>query len=332
LNSASHIAAVHPLWAVEGGRITVRGSFPPRDGHVPAITIGDQPARVVYASPHAISLIVPSDLAGGRISIRVDGVPGETAFVDVGRIVATGVHQVDNPAFGPDGSLYVTYSGSRGQETPVSIFRVRRDGVREPFVTTIANPTSMAFDRAGVLHVSSRFEGTVYRVQDDGNAEVAATDLGVATGLAFGRDGAMYVGDRSGSIFRVSAGAATIVATLPESVAAFHLAMGPDDALYVTAPTLSSYDAVFRVALDGTIDRIHTGFGRPQGLAFDSAGDLYVAEALAGSAGLYRLRAGLAPERVLAAPALVGVAIDPQGGLVVASNETVYRLDVPLRP
>jgi hypothetical protein len=39
-----------------------------------------------------------------------------------------------------------------------------------------------------------------------------------------------------------------------------------------------------------------------------------------------------APERVLAAAALVGVAIDPRGGLVVASTRTVYRLDLPLKP
>jgi sugar lactone lactonase YvrE len=330
-NVPSRITAVQPFWAIEGGRITIRGDFSVRDGDFPAINIGEQAARVVYASRQGISLIVPSNLAGGPTPIRVDGVPGETAFVEVGRVIATGVHQVDNPVFGRDGSLYVTYSGSRGQETPVSVFRVRRDGVREPFVTSIVNPTSMAFDRAGVLHVSSRFEGTIYRVRDDGSAEVLATDLGVATGLAFGPDGEMYVGDRSGTIFRVVGETAVAVATLPESVAAFHLAMGPDDALYVTAPTLSSYDSVFRITRDGQVARIHTGFGRPQGLTFDSSGDLYVVEALAGAAGLYRLKSGSAPERVLAAPALVGVAIDPDGGLVVASNETVYRLDVPLR-
>ena len=323
---------MHPLWAVEGGRITIRGEFSISDGRVPSVTIGEHAARVVYASREALAAIVPADLPGGRTPIRVGGIAGETAFVEVGRIIATGVHQVDNPVFGPDGTLYVTFSGSRGQETPVSIFRVRKEGIREPFVRSIVNPTSMAFDPAGVLHVSSRFEGTIYRVAPDGRSEVVATDLGIATGLAFGRAGELYVGDRSGTIFKVAGDAAFAVATLPESVAAFHLAFGPDDALYVTAPTLSSYDAVFRVSLDGHVDRIHAGFGRPQGLTFDSSGDLYVVEALSGVAGLYRLRAGHAPERVLAAPTLVGVAIDPEGGLVVASNETVYRLDVSLRP
>ena len=38
--------------------------------------------------------------------------------------LATGLHQVDNPAFDRDGNLYVTFSGSRGQEAPVSIYVV----------------------------------------------------------------------------------------------------------------------------------------------------------------------------------------------------------------
>ena len=37
------------------------------------------------------------------------------------------------------------------------------------------------------------------------------------------------------------------IATLPASVAAFHLAMGPDDHLYVTAPTLGPYDYVYKI-------------------------------------------------------------------------------------
>jgi sugar lactone lactonase YvrE len=89
------------------------------------------------------------------------------------------------------------------------------------------------------LYVSSRFEGTVYRLAADGSVESFATDLGVACGLAFAPDGTLYVGDRSGTIFRVDrAGRAETFAALPPSVAAFHLALGPDGALYVTGPTL----------------------------------------------------------------------------------------------
>ena len=327
--SPSRVTAIHPLSAIEGGRLTIEGSEFPVDGPIlPEVRIGSQRARLVFASSTRLIAIVPPGLEGGRVTVRVGEGSGVTAFVDVGVPFAAGLHQVDNPVFDRDGNLYVTYSGTRGQQVPVSIFRVRTDGTRETFSSGIVNPTSMAFDPQGRLHVSSRFEGTVYRVAADGSAEPFATDLGVACGLTFAPDGTLYVGDRSGTIFRVDRdGHAVMFATLPASVAAFHLAIGPDLALYVTGPTLASYDSLYRVATDGAVTTRYAAFGRPQGLAFDSRGALHVVEALAGSSGLYRVPPEEGePEMVLAGPGLVGVAFDGRGGLVVSSNDTAYRL------
>ncbi len=266
--------------------------------------------------------------------MRVADVPGETALLDVGTPLATGLHQVDNPVFDREGNLYVTYSGTRGQEVPVSIFRVGPAGRRESYVSGIVNPTSMAFDASGQLYVTSRFEGSVYRVFPNGTYEPYATDLGIACGVAFDRRGVLYVGDRSGTVFAVQRDrTVSTIATLPASVAAFHLAVGPDDCVYVSAPTLGPYDHIYRVDTGtGAIDRVYSGFGRPQGIAFDSQGALYVVEALAGWNGLYRVRSDAAAELVVAGQSLVGVAFDPRGGLVVTSNDTAYRLDVPIRP
>src|SRR3989449_9774772 len=329
MSSPSRVAAIRPHWAIEGGRITIDGTqFPLERPRLPEVRIGDLPARVVYASPTSLGVIVPTGITeGGQTPVRIEGVAGETALIEVAAPFATGLHQVDNPAFDRDGNLYVTYSGTRGQQVPVSIFRVRANGTRESFSSGIVNPTSMAFDPQGRLYVSSRFEGTVYRVAADGSVEVFANDLGVACGLAFAGDGTLFVGDRSGTIFRVDRdGKATTVASLPASEAAFHLAFGPDAALYVTGPTLSSYDSVYRIDTSGNVTTRYAGFGRPQGVAFDTHGTLHVVEALAGVSGLYRVPASGDPELVLAGPGLVGVAFDPRGGLVVSSNDTAYRL------
>jgi hypothetical protein len=43
--------------------------------------------------------------------------------------------------------------------------------------------------------------------------------------------------------------------------------------------------------------------------------------------GLYRITADGTPEQVLAGPGLVGVAFTQDGGVVVASNDTAYRLN-----
>jgi sugar lactone lactonase YvrE len=324
----ARVTAVYPPCAIEGGRIAIRGAgFPIGGPALPEVRVGALAARIVHASSEEISAIVPEGLDGGRTAIHVDAAAAEDAAVDIAAPLARGLHQVDNPLFDRDGNLYVTFSGTRGQQVPVSIFRVRANGTREPFSSGIVNPTSMAIDAENDLYVSSRFEGIVYRVTPDGTTERFAHDLGVACGLAFSSDGTLYVGDRSGTILRVDrSGRATAFASLPASVAAFHLAFGPDDALYVTGPTLSSYDELYRIAPDGTVTTPYARFGRPQGLAFDAAGTLFVVEALAGLSGLYRVPASGAPELVLSGPGLVGVAFDSGGTMVVASNDTVYRL------
>lgn len=319
-----------PSAAVEGGRVTLHGSdFPVDAPHLPVARIGGVAARISFASPSRIILIVPSGLEAGTHSVEIEG-SNQAGAIRVAGTFASGLHQVDNPVFDREGNLYVTYSGTRGQQVPVSIFRVRANGTRETFSSGIVNPTSMAVDPQGRLYVSSRFEGIVYRVADDGSVETFASDLGVACGLAFAPDGTLFVGDRTGTIFKVDrSGNATTLASLPASVAAFHLAYGPlggDAALWVTGPTLSPYDVLYRVDADGRVTTRHAAFGRPQGLAFDANGQLHVVEALAGVSGLYRVPDQGEPELVLSGPGLVGVAFDGNGSMVVASNETAYRL------
>jgi sugar lactone lactonase YvrE len=306
--------------------VTIRGSG--FSAGLPAVTVGDVAAHVVFASPTRLVLTIPQDVEGGRTPIRIPGAPGETPYISIGARWATGLHQVDNPVFDRDGSLFVTYSGARGQEAPVSIFRVTRGGTREPFASGIVNATSMALGPDGHLYVSSRFEGAIYRIADDGSPVQVASDLGVACGIAFDHDGLMYVGDRSGTIFKVRNGRAEAFAAIPASVAAFHLAIGADDELFVTAPTLNAYDYVYRVNREGSVRTLPSALGRPQGLAFDPYGVLHVVDALAGASGVYRFaELDRPPELVVSGAALVGVAFSGQGELVVASNETAYRFD-----
>lgn len=307
--------------------MTIEGTGLIVDPILPRVLIGGISARLAAASPTELTAIVPGGLDGGHTPVRIEEVAGETAYVDIGAPLATGLHQVDSPAIDAAGNVYVTFSGSRGQQGPVAIFVVRPDGSREPFVSDLANPTSLAFGPDGALHVSSRFDGSVHRVDADGTVSLVATDLGVACGIAFSADGTLFVGDRSGSILRVREGRATVFASIPASVAAFHLAFGPDGWLYVTAPTLSARDCVYRISPSGLVDVFHDGFGRPQGLAFDAQGDLYVVDALAGSSGLYRLPMDrpAEAEQVVSGGSLIGLAFDPAGGFVLASTDTVFR-------
>lgn len=323
------VTAVQPRQAIEHGRVDILGDCLADRDRLPEVRVGDRPARVVCVTGTRLGVLVPTGIEpAGPVTIRVADVAVD-AGLRVGTPLASGLHQVDSPVFDRHGNLYVTYSGTRGQQVPVSIFRVRPDGTRETYSSGVVNPTSMAIGPDDRLYVSSRFEGTVYRLHDDGSAEPFATDLGIACGLAFAPDGTLYVGDRSGTIFAVDRrGRASGLASLPPSVAAFHLALRPDGVLVVAGPTLSSYDVLHEVEPDGRVRVRPERFGRPQGMAVDAQGGLLVTEALAGASGLYRLSHD-EPELVLAGAHLIGVATSPVGGLVVCSNDTAYRIPPP---
>lgn len=318
------VTSVVPERAVGRGRVTLHGSGFTVDGPSD-VFLGDAPARISFASSRRLVITIPDEMDGGLAAVRVGDLT--LAHVSIGAAWATGLHQVDNPAFDLNGNLFVTYSGSRGQESPVSIFRVTPAGTREPFSSGIVNATSMAFGPDGRLYVSSRFEGAVYRIAGDGTPEQVASDLGVACGIAFDAEGWMYVGDRSGTIFRVREGRATAFASLPPSVAAFHLAMSPGGELHVTAPTLGTYDPIYRIDRRGQVTTINSSLGRPQGIAFGPDGLLYVVDALAGSSGVHRLNADGSFTPVVAGGTLIGLAFGPNGEFVVTSNETAYRFE-----
>lgn len=323
------VRGVDPPHAVPGGRIHILGDgFAPGHGHDHQVYFGDQRAQVTRISESQLSAIVP-DGALPEIHVSVDGVASAPLRVSVATTLASDLQPVANPVFDSEGALYVTLSGPRGEKVPVSVFRIDADGDIEPFASEILNASGLAWGPDECLYVSSRHEGTVHRVLPSRDVELVADELGIATGLAFDGDGTLYVGDRRGTVFRIEPnGEPRSFCRLEPSVAAYHLAFDAEGALFVAAPSLASVDPVYRVSRKGEVSIYATGFGRPQGLAFDPEGVLHVTEGLVGDSGLYRIDAEGKPSRVVAAPPLVGVAFDPKGGVVLAGASTVFHLEL----
>jgi sugar lactone lactonase YvrE len=178
------------------------------------------------------------------------------------------------------------------------------------------------------MFVSSRMDGTVYRITPFKEAVPFAKNLGIATGIAFDASDTMYVGDRTGTIYKVNGiGEETAWAQLEPSVSAYHLAVGPDEALYVTGPTVASFDSVTRIDPDGEVAVFYKGLGRPQGLAFDDTGNLLVAASLRGRRGIVRISPdGQDAEMFVAGMNLVGLAFSSTGDLAIASTDSIYSL------
>lgn len=294
------------------------------------------PGHISAASQRRVLAIVPEDAASGQVEIRLENEDGKTNPIRglIGKRLAGELHPVANPAFDPDdGSLYVTRSGPRGQQTPVSIFRIDPSGELDAFSGEITNPTGIAFDEAGQMFVTSRLDGSVYKMGAFTEPVEFASNLGVATGIAFDGSGTMYVGDRTGTIFKINeVGEEQQWVHLEPSVAAYHLAFGPDGSLYVSGPTVSSYEVITRINQNGETSEFYKGLGRPQGLAFDTEGNLYVAASLRGRRGVVRITPdGVNAELMVSGMNVIGLAFGRAGDMVVATNEAVYSLPIGIQ-
>jgi sugar lactone lactonase YvrE len=340
-NTAPRIDVVSPGAALPGGDVEVQGAnlgavatangdragVGGAEWRRPIAMLGDLAAPVLLSRAARLTLRVPEEAESGRLRILQNGAQSNAVEVRVASLIATGLHAVANPVMDHSGNIYVTFSGQRGQETPVSVFRIERDGEMRPFVRGIMNATGLAVDYEENVYVSSRHEGKVYRVAKNGAATVYAEGMGVATGIAFDPDQNLYVGDRSGTIFKIAPDRQIFVfATLEPSVAAYHLAFGPDGTLYVTGPTTSSYDAVYAINRDGDIGVLHRGLGRPQGVAVDVAGNVYVAASLRGRRGVAMITPQGEASLAVSGPGIVGFNFVPGGGALIATSTSIYHM------
>ncbi len=322
------ILEVSPAAAIPGGEFQIRGKGLSATAR-PKVKFGEATAPIVIGSDTFAIVRVPDNAAANELIIGTDDHSSIPWTCGIGIQVADSLHPVSNPVVDRFGNIYTTFSGSPGQKTPVSIYKIDTSYHAKPLVSDLMNATGLAFDPEGVLYASSRHDGVVYQISPAGNMAVYVEGMGVATGIVFDPDGNMYVGDRSGTVFKISRERQIYVfATLEPSIAAYHLAFGPDGYLYVTGPTTSSFDSIQRISSAGHVEIFYRGLGRPQGMAFDAQGNLYAAASLGGRRGVVRVSPAAEAELFLSGPAIVGLAFTPSKALVLATNNSIFRVDV----
>lgn len=330
-NGRPQIAQVSPVAAIAGGEFQIQGKGFARSDR-PRVTIGEVAAPVIIGSDSFVIVRVPEGVSDGELVIQNGEQASQSWTCDVGIPIADSLHPVANPAVDTFGNVFTTFSGSRGQKVAVAVYKIDLNYNIKPFINDLMNATGLAFDTQGMLYVSSRFDGVVYQVTPNGSMSVYVEGMGVATGLAFDDEGNLYVGDRSGTIFKIAPNRQIFVfATMEPSIAAYHLTFGPEGYLYVTGPTTSSFDSIYRISHTGEVEVFYRGLGRPQGMAFDAENRLYVAASLGGRKGVVRMGMDRKPELFLSGPGIVGLAFTPSRALVVATTNALYRVDVRIQ-
>jgi hypothetical protein len=330
-NGRPQIAQVSPIAAIAGGELQIQGRGFARSAR-PRVTIGEVAAPVIIGSDSFVIVRVPEGVSEGELVVQTGEQASQAWTCDIGIPIADSLHPVSNPAVDTFGNIYTTFSGSRGQKVAVAVYKIDLRYNVKPFINDLMNPTGLAFDAQGMMYISSRFDGVVYQVTPNGSMSVFVEGMGIATGLAFDEENNLYVGDRSGTIFKIAPNRQIFVfATLEPSIAAYHLAFGPEQSLYVSGPTTSSFDSVYRISHKGEVDVFYRGLGRPQGLAFDADDRLYVAASLGGRKGVVRIGMDGQPELFLSGPGIVGMAFTPSRSMVVTTTNAVYRVDVDIK-
>ena len=228
---------------------------------LPEVRIGDRPrARRLRVADAARRPRARRDSRGGRDAGRAsNGVAARRAFVDIAAPFATGLASGRQPGLRSRRQpLCHLQRHARPAGAGVDLSRRAPNGTRETFSSGIVNPTSMAIDADGRLYVSSRFEGTVYRLRRRMGSQSRLPPISASrAGSRSRRTGRCSSAiDRARSSRSIATASATTFASLPSSVAAFHLALGRTARSTSTgADAVDRTTSIYRIDRDGTVTR-----------------------------------------------------------------------------
>ncbi len=259
-------------------------------------------------------------------------------------VLASGFDSTEGPAFDRDGNLYFVnwLSSQIMKRTPA--------GEISEFYNTGGIPAGLAFHPDGSLWVADEGESNhgLLRIEPDGTGRIAANTfegapLNGANDLVFDRNGVLYFSDPWGSsgdnpiggfyrlfpdgrMERIDSGLA-----FPNGVA-----LNPDESAVYLAETYRNRILRYPIGADGTIGPAQhwadmSEPSGPDGMAFDTSGNLYVAHYGAGSVDIFAPDGSQKGSLAIPGPSVTNVAFGgPMRNLMVVteiSTHSVYQFE-----
>lgn len=263
-------------------------------------------------------------------------------------VVTSGLERPIGLALDPDGRLLIA------EERAGRVVRVEADGGRTPLVTDVKQPRWLAVHEDGTLYISARRltrgtdpepddessePGLILALSPGGPLTVFADGFKKLQGLAVDHD-AVFAATQGteasaridGVVFRIpiladgSAGTAAQMGPRDEFKKPVGLARDRLGALYVTTQELTLIEDRSRRALakldsEAGVSLFGEGFEKPQGLAFDGDGNLYLTDG-GGAGTVVRFRAP-SPPRLTTPPFTAQAEL-----MVTGTAEAGARIDV----
>src|SRR5262249_33394803 len=119
------IEAIEPSASLPGGEVRIIGrALKPPQLARPEVSFSGVRGSIVVSSEDFVIARVPSGAKSGAVTVHSNGPRSNAREQKTAQPTAETLHPVPTPAIDHDGNIYVTYSGSRGQKVPVSIYRI----------------------------------------------------------------------------------------------------------------------------------------------------------------------------------------------------------------
>src|SRR5581483_8274045 len=144
VNGKPHLELVQPTAALPGGEVRLTGrSLRPHELRRPRVQFGEVEGSVLISSAEFLVARVPEGATSGPVVVSTNGHVSNAVQVKVALPIAESLHPVTSPALDPEGNIYATFSGSRGQKVAVSIYRIDTNYNVKPFLSEMSKPTAI---------------------------------------------------------------------------------------------------------------------------------------------------------------------------------------------